>query len=137
MNEDETFTRVRIRRHLLPLMQGFNPRVIEAIARTGDLLKDDNETLNRAAGRLLELSMDDSTKPKQLRTDLLVVTPPALRRRALRVWLETCRGHLRRLEFVHIAAVESLVLENRGARTIELPGGATVGRKRGLLTFNS
>ena len=137
MNEDETFTRVRIRRQLLPLMQAFNPRVIEAIARAGELLKDDNEALNRAAGRLLGLSMDDSTKRNQLRTDLLAVAPPALRRRALRLWLETCRGHLRRVEFAHIAALENLAVENLGARTIELPGGATVRRKRGLLTFNS
>lgn len=136
MNEDETFTRVRIRRQLLPLMKTFNPRIDEAISRTGELLKDDNQALNRAAGRLLELSMDESTKRKQLRSDLLGVAPPALRRRALRLWLERCRGHLRRLEFAHIAAVENLVTENRGARTIELPGGASVSRKRGLLTFN-
>jgi tRNA(Ile)-lysidine synthase len=137
MNEDETFTRVRIRRQLLPMMQAFNPRVTEAIARTGELLKDDNEALNRAAGRLLELSMGESAKPKQMQTDLLAVAPPALRRRALRLWLARCRGHLRRIEFAHIAAVENLVIENRGARTIELPGGATVSRKRGLLSFNS
>lgn len=136
MNEDETFTRVRIRRQLLPLMETFNPRFTEAIARTGELLKDDNEALKRAAGRLLELSIHDSTKQYRVRTDLLAVAPPALRRRALRLWLEGCRGHLRRLEFAHIAAVESLVLEDRGARTIELPGGASVSRKRGLLTFN-
>lgn len=136
MNEDETFTRVRIRKQLLPLMQAFNPRVTEAIARTGELLKDDNEALNRAAGRLLELSMDEWTKPKHMRTDLLAVAPPALRRRALRLWLERCRGHLRRLEFVHIVAVEKLVVENHGARTIELPGGASVSLKRGVLSFN-
>lgn len=137
MNEDETFTRVRIRKQLLPLLQTFNPRVTEAIFRAGELLRDDNEALNRAAGRLLELSVDESTNRNQVRTDLLADAPPALRRRALRLWLEKCRGHLRRLEFAHIAAVENLVIENRGARTIELPGGARVSRKLGLLTFNS
>lgn len=136
MNEDETFTRVRIRRQLLPLMETFNPRINEVITRTGELLKDDSEALNRAAGRLLELSMDESTKGNKVRTDLLAVTPPALRRRALRLWLERCRGHLRRLEFVHIAAVENLVVENHGARTIELPGGASVSLKRRVLSFN-
>jgi tRNA(Ile)-lysidine synthase len=137
MNEDETFTRVRIRKQLLPLLQTFNPRVTEAITRTGELLRDDNEALNCAAGRLLELSAGESAKRNQLRTDLLADSPPALRRRALRLWLENCRGHLRRLEFAHVVAVENLVIENRGARVIELPGGATVSRKRGLLTFNS
>ena len=134
MNEDETFTRVRIRRQLMPLMETFNPRVTAAISRAGKLLKDDNHALDRAAGRLLELSMDESQK--EIRTDLLAVAPPALRRRALRLWLEKCRGHLRRVEFAHTAAVESLVVNNRGARTIELPGGTSVSRKRGLLTFN-
>lgn len=137
MNEDQTFTRVRIRRHLLPLMKTFNPRINEAITRTGELLKDDSEALNRAAGRLLQLSVDESTKRNQLRTDLLAGAPPALRRRALRLWLEGRRGHLRRLEFAHVAALENLVIENRGGRTIELPGGASVSRKRGLLIFNS
>jgi len=137
MNEDETFTRVRIRRQLLPLLETFNPRVAEAIARTGALVRDDNEALDRAAGRLLELSLEESAKQDQVRTDLLAVAPSALRRRALRLWLESCRGHLRRLELVHITAVESLIVENRGARRIELPGGAGVSRKRGLLTFNA
>ena len=137
MNEDQTFTRVRIRRQLLPLMQTFNPRINEAITRAGELLKDDSEALNRAAGRLLELSLDESTKRNQVRTDLLAVAPAALRRRALRLWLERCRGHLRRLEFAHVAALENLVIENRGPRTIELPGSARVFRKGGLLTFDS
>jgi tRNA(Ile)-lysidine synthase len=136
MNEDETFTRVRIRRQLLPLMETFNPQVVAAISRTGKLLRDDNEALNRAAGRLLELSRNDSAR-HTVRTDLLANAPSALRRRALRLWLEKCRGHLRRLEFAHIVAIEDLVLANRGARTIELPGGAKVSRQRGLLTFNS
>ena len=137
MNEDETFTRVRIRRQLLPLMQTFNPRIAEALARTGSVLRDDNEALNRAAGRLLELSQDTATKLNQVRTDLLADAPPALRRRALRLWLEKCRGDLRRLEFAHIVAVEDLVVANRGARTIELPGGGKVSRKSGLLSFKS
>ncbi|HXT62998.1 MAG TPA: tRNA lysidine(34) synthetase TilS [Pyrinomonadaceae bacterium] len=137
MNEDETFTRVRIRKQLLPLMQTFNPRIAEALARTGSVLRDDNEALNRAAARLLELSMDSGTKLNQVRTDLLAAAPPALRRRALRLWLEKCRGDLRRLEFAHIIAVEDSVIANRGARTIELPGGARVSRKSGLLSFKS
>jgi tRNA(Ile)-lysidine synthase len=101
------------------------------------VLRDDTEALNRAAARLLELSMDSGTKVDQVRTDLLAAAPPALRRRALRLWLEKCRGDLRRLEFAHIIAVEDLVIANRGARTIELPGGARVSRKSGHLSFKS
>jgi tRNA(Ile)-lysidine synthase len=137
MNEDETFARVRVRRQLLPMMQTFNPRITEALARTAELLRDDSRALDSAAQRLLELSTDNTGKRHQLRTDLLADAPPALRRRALRLWLEQRRGDLRRLEMVHVRSVETLVTQNRGGRTIELPGGSTVSRKSGLLTFNA
>jgi len=136
MNEDEAFARVRVRRQLLPMMRSFNLRITEALARTAELLRDDSRALDSAAQRLLELSTNDSVKPHQLRTDLLAEAPPALRRRALRLWLAQRRGDLRRMEMVHLRAVENLVTQNRGGRTIELPGGSTVSRKSGLLTFN-
>ncbi|HEX5704976.1 MAG TPA: tRNA lysidine(34) synthetase TilS [Pyrinomonadaceae bacterium] len=136
MNVDEAFARVRVRRQLLPIMRSFNPRITEALARTAELLRDDSRALDSAAQRLLDLSTDTSAKLHQLRTDLLADVPPALRRRALRLWLEQRRGDLRRLELVHVRAVENLVTQNRGGRTIELPGGSTVSCKSGLLTFN-
>ena len=136
MNEDETFARVRVRRQLVPVMRSFNPRITEALARTAELLRDDSRALDSAAQRLLELSTDNDAKRHQLRTDLLADAPPALRRRALRLWLAQLRGNLRRLEMVHVRSVESLVTQNRGGRTIELPGGSTVSSKSGRLTFN-
>lgn len=137
MNEDEVFARVRVRRQLLPMMRSFNPRITEALARTAELLRDDSRALDSAAQRLLELSTDNSAKRHQLRTDLIADAPPALRRRALRLWLESRRGDLRRLELVHVRSVENLVTQNRGGRTIELPGGSTVSRKSNRLTFTA
>jgi tRNA(Ile)-lysidine synthase len=137
MNEDEAFARVRVRRQLLPMMRSFNPRITEALARTAELLRDDSRALDSAAQRLLELSTDNSAKRHQLRTDLIADAPAALRRRALRLWLESRRGDLRGLELVHIRALENLVTQNRGGRTIELPGGSMVSRKSGLLTFTA
>lgn len=136
MNEDESLARVRVRRQLLPMMRSFNPRMTEALARTAELLRDDSRALDSAAGQLLELSLNNRAQGRQLRTELLADACPALRRRALRLWLAQRRGDLRRLEMVHLRAVENLVTQNRGGRTIELPGGSTVSRKSGLLTFN-
>ena len=39
MNDDEAFTRVRVRKQLLPLMKSFNNRVVEALSRTASLLR--------------------------------------------------------------------------------------------------
>ncbi len=135
MNLNEKFARVRVRRQLLPLMQSFNPKLVAGLARTAELLREDHSALDRGAARLLELSLVPGTEVNTLRFDLLAASPPALRRRALRLWIEQCRGHLKRLERVHIAALELLVLGERGGRVIELPGGAQVSRKRGLLQY--
>ena len=145
MNLDENFTRVRVRRQLLPLMESFNPKVVQGLTRTAELLREDGIALNLAAARLLELASEgarptrDSGKETavNLRLDLLAVAPPALRRRALRQWLAGCRGDLKRLERVHILAVESLLFGNHGGRAVELPGGSKVFRKSGLIRFHA
>jgi tRNA(Ile)-lysidine synthase len=142
MNLDENFARVRVRRQLIPLMQTFNPKLVAGLARTAELLRDDSRALDQGAERLLELSLEPDLAAVEgddaghlLRIDLLGLAPRALRRRALRFWLERCRGDLKRLELVHIVALERLLLNGGGGRTIELPGGGTVTRKFGLLKF--
>jgi tRNA(Ile)-lysidine synthase len=134
MNNDESFARVRVRRQLLPQMESFNPKIVEGLARTAELLREDFAALDQAAGRLLELATEDGAGWR-LRIDLLALAPPALRRRALRQWIEQRRGDLKRIERVHILAVESLLFGERGGRVIELPGGSRVLRRQKCLHF--
>jgi tRNA(Ile)-lysidine synthase len=139
MNDDLRFARVRVRKQLLPLLQTFNGRIIEALARTASLLREDASTLNSAAAELLAAASVEagSDTPPLLRVPVLRAAPGALRRRALRQWIAAGRGDLRRLEMVHLLAIEGLLAGERGGRTIELPGGAIVYRKRGLLQLHT
>jgi tRNA(Ile)-lysidine synthase len=138
MNADQKFARVRVRKELLPLMKSFNPSFVEGLARTAEILREDDMALEGAAARLLELSLNDQTqgtKEPALRPDLLRVAPPALRRRALRQWLASCRGDLRRLEHAHIVALDNFLFSTRSGRVIELPGGARIVRRSGLFLY--
>lgn len=139
MNADESFARVRVRKQLLPLMESFNPKFIQGVARSAEILREDNAALEAAAARLLELSQQSGEKRpgNLLRIDLLRVAPVALRRRALRLWLAQHRGDLIRIEQVHVAALEHLLSSTKSGRATELPGGATVYRKGGLLHYRS
>lgn len=138
MNEDETFARVRVRKRLLPLMQGFNVRVVEALARTAKLLREDSRALDNLAALLLEEARNGSLPGDTgLRVDVLANAGASLRRRALRLWLAEGRGDLRRLEMVHLVAVEKLLAGERGGRVVELPGGAKVSRRKGRLFFHA
>jgi tRNA(Ile)-lysidine synthase len=141
MNDDETFSRVRVRKQLLPLMKSFNPRIVEALNRTAALLSEDTEALSEAAARLLEAAAHSSgqtneTKVPSLSVSVLSQAPAALRRRALREWILRARGNLRRVEMVHLLAVEGLLGGERGGRVAELPGGMKVIRRRGRLELS-
>jgi len=146
MNDDETFSRVRIRKQLLPLMESFNSRIVEALGRTANLLSEDATVLSDQAAELLKLAGGSltsglpgnvETKLPPLSVKVLLQAPAAVRRRALRRWLSEARGNLQRLEMNHLLAVEKL-LTGRGGSIIELPGSFRVTRNGQFLkVFNS
>lgn len=137
MNEDESFSRVRVRKQLLPLMETFNRRIVEALSRTAAMLQTDSSALQIQAQELLrEAGTEDSIGPMALRVDVLALAHVSVRRRALRQWITRVRGNTRRLELVHLLAVEKLVFGEQGGRIAELPGGSFVERSRGQLLFH-
>ncbi|HXD32852.1 MAG TPA: tRNA lysidine(34) synthetase TilS [Pyrinomonadaceae bacterium] len=137
MNKDEQFTRVRVRRQLLPLMESFNKKIVEGLSRTAELLRDEVDVLTKQAQALLVAAAIKShkgeTKVPALDVRVLAEAPVAVRRRALRQWIAHGRGDLRRCELVHIQGIEKLLVGQQGGRVAELPGGATVVRKQSRL----
>ncbi|MGH9855082.1 MAG: tRNA lysidine(34) synthetase TilS [Blastocatellia bacterium] len=123
-NFSDDFTRNRIRLELLPMMETFNPRVKEALARTSGLLTRDADYLRIAADECLDKSREES----RLNVGALQKTHAAIRRRVLRLWLRNECGHLRRIDAAHIAAIESLISGYSGRR-VELPEGRIVARE--------
>lgn len=142
MNQDEKYARVKVRKQLLPLMHSFNNKIVEALSRTAILLREDAGALSDEANKLLKLASPqllnkkEETNPPPLSVDVLASAPPAVRRRALRQWISQGRGDLRRMEMVHLLAVDSLIEGNRGGRIAELPDGGRVVRKRGWLELD-
>lgn len=141
MNADQKFARVKVRQQLLPLMQSFNNRIVEALSRTASQLREDAAVLLNDSDALLRRAavldhVEDETGRPALDVKVLAGAPPALRRRALRQWISEARGNARRLEMVHILAVEKLLEGTAGGRVVELPGGLRVKRKKGRLEFD-
>ncbi len=130
MNEDLAFRRVRIRRVLLPLLQDFNPKIVERLAATAALLRDEHEELERLANQ----QFGEASKEELKIEDLKNLTT-AMRRRILRGWLAARRGDLRRLDLKHLEAVERLIFSPKSGRYAELPGGETVVKSGGMLVL--
>ena len=140
MNDDERFSRVKVRKQLIPMMQSFNNRIVEALSRTANMLREDGAVLLTDSAVLLKKAADVAadaleTDMPSLSVSVLAEAPSAIRRRALREWITNGRGDARRLEMAHLLAVERLLEGTKGGRTVELPSGAKVRRNRGLLEF--
>ena len=119
-------------------MATFNPKIVESLARIAELAREDTAALENEAREILRAAISDNGKTEKsgrLKVQAISIAGPALRRRALRQWLKRCRGDLKRLERVHVLAVESLLFSGRGGRIVELPGGAKVARRRDLLEY--
>ena len=122
MNEDGSFTRVRIRQILLPLLKDFNPKIIDRLADTAGLLRDEIGPKTDEFQETLSIS------------DLSDLSEPEVRR-AVRSWLAGHRGTLKQLGLKHIDAVRRLVNSRKSGKTVELPGGDRVVKEGGKLAF--
>jgi len=127
MNEDLNFKRVRVRKVLLPLLKEFNPKIIETLAQTADLLNIESENLTK--------TKDQTPKTKNdflILKDLKTLSKSTLYQ-VLRDWLETKRGNLRQLELKHIEAIERLAFSRKSGKIVELPNGDSVLKESGKL----
>jgi tRNA(Ile)-lysidine synthase len=115
MNDDPTLWRNRVRRELLPLLDDIAGRdVAPIVARTADLLRDDDRLLDALA---------DGIDPTDARA--VAAADPAVARRVLRRWL-TDDGYP-----PDAAAIDRVLAVARGeAIACELPGGRRVERSR-------
>jgi tRNA(Ile)-lysidine synthase len=113
-NADRRFARVRVRSTVLPTVEAeLGPGVVEALARTAALLRDDADLLDELAA-----AADPGTDVLDCAS--LLGLPPALRTRVLRRWL--LRHGAEEVTMTHLAAVDSLLTAWRGQGPADLPG---------------
>jgi tRNA(Ile)-lysidine synthase len=137
-NEDPRFTRVRVRHHVMPLLEAeLGPGVAVALARTADLLRPDMEYLDElAAQALLEVEAPGTDHPhRTLQVSLLTGLPGPLRSRILRLAAIHAGAIPGELFHEHVAGMERLVTEWRGQKGIDLPGHVTAFREDDHLAF--
>lgn len=115
-NTDPRFTRVRVRREVLPLLEdALGGGVAEALARTAVALREDTDLLDRIADDALpEVTVGDG-----LDAVALTSLPAAVRRRVIRRWL--LAGGAVDLSDRHIRGVDDLVVRWRGQGGVAVP----------------
>ncbi|MGH9946324.1 MAG: tRNA lysidine(34) synthetase TilS [Pyrinomonadaceae bacterium] len=122
MNDDMNFTRVKIRKTVIPLLADVNPNIIETLARTGELLQSVSHENKENFGDSLKIADLKNLQQNELYSHI-------------RAWLREKRGNLRGLQLKHIEAVVRLANSRKSGRIVELPGGQKVIKTGGRLAF--
>ena len=121
-NADPRFTRNRIRHEELPrLSSAYNPRLVETLARSASLLRDEEEWMEAATRQAFDALAGLSRDEIRLEREPLSRHPIALRRRLVRAAIERLRG-LGDVSHRHIEDVLALAAVGRSGRELHLPG---------------
>ncbi|MFJ3299681.1 tRNA lysidine(34) synthetase TilS [Streptomyces bacillaris] len=132
-NIDPAYTRSRLRHEGLPALEkALGKGVVEALARTAQLSRDDADALDTWAAEA-ERSVRDETG--QLECAKLYVLPPAVRRRVLRRAVIEAGAPAGSLFARHLEEVDRLITGWRGQRAINLPGRVEARRQGGRLVI--
>ncbi len=131
-NADPAFTRVRVRRRVLPLLEDeLGPGVARTLARTADQLRDDMSLLDEFADEVRARV----ARPDGLSVALLSAQHPALRRRVLRCAAVAAGALPAELFHEHVLAVDALLTDWHGQKWIDLPGPLRAVRRDDVLAF--
>jgi tRNA(Ile)-lysidine synthase len=120
-NADPAYTRVRVRREVLPVLEeALGPGVVEALARTAGLLREDADALDEWADKAAADGLDVA---------VLTALPVAVRSRVLRRAAVAAGCPAGSLTARHVAEMDRLVREWHGQGPVSLPGGLVAERR--------
>lgn len=123
-NADRAYLRNAIRADLLPMIASrYNGRIIEALAREADVLRDEEEILDQAASGAAE--PEAAAGSLRIKTEDLAALHPALQRRVIR--------RLAPLDAAATERVRTLALEGDSGDQLFLPRGLNARLEYGWL----
>jgi tRNA(Ile)-lysidine synthase len=136
-NRDNGFLRNRIRNQLIPLLErDYQPGVRAVLHRSAEALRDEEEWIESLIQPLLAQARV-AGPPGQLTLDAGALRgfPSAVQRRVVRAGLGLVQGALRRIGFVHIEGILTLIHRSGNGGPLHLPGGLRVERRGNILAI--
>ncbi|HEY2931008.1 MAG TPA: tRNA lysidine(34) synthetase TilS [Acidobacteriota bacterium] len=128
-NRDSNYMRNRIRHELLPLLRSrYSSAVVKRLSTLADIERETERFWQHYCRRWVCQDEGGAFLPLDLRN-----CPVAEQREAIRLFLSTVRGNLRRLAFVHIEAVRRLLAPDAGGKKVLLPGGWEIEQRFGAV----
>ncbi|MGW9184015.1 tRNA lysidine(34) synthetase TilS [Agromyces sp. NPDC055661] len=135
-NLDPAYTRVRVRERVLPVLEAeLGPGVAEALARTAEQLREDEEAFTSQIDEFIEELCEPAEAGIAVSAAALAANPAALRQRIIRHVVASEFGvSLTRTQTLEVAR---LVTDWHGQGPIDLPGGIRATRAGSRIVFST
>ncbi|MEM7031965.1 MAG: tRNA lysidine(34) synthetase TilS [Chloroflexota bacterium] len=121
-NSDQTFLRNRVRHELLPLLETYNPQIIQSLNRTADLLMADSTALqaeiNRVWAQIVRVEAEHYLEIDLAQWRVLSVS---VQRNILRKGITYLKGNVADISGDHIAQAITLLMTGQTGKQIHLP----------------
>ena len=124
-NIDPVYLRNKVRHELIPLLeQDYNPRIVQSLSNTAELLRDDEDYIScEVHGKLRQVLKGFSPNNVIISIPALCLQHIAIQRRIIRWAAMNIVGELDDFQFIHVEKVLELARSGRTGSSISLPCG--------------
>ena len=137
-NVDRAFARVRVRSDVLPtLVQALGPDVVDGLARSARLLRDDAEALDALANESFTGLCEVVDEGVAFDVVALAAIPRAVRTRVLRQAALRIGVPATDLTLSHVERIDALISDWHGQGAVDLPAGIGAWRAYERLTLGN
>jgi len=138
-NNDQRYLRNRIRHHLIPhLKSSYNKRIVETINRFASIIRSEEEWIDDLINPIFNKSvLTAENNSVTLSISSINKLHIAAQRRIIRKAIAEIKGNLRRISFLHIDSVSSLLINSGHAfGHIDLPDRVWIKRDGDTVSFS-
>lgn len=130
------YLRNKVRLELMPVLKGYNPNIARTLARSADILRDEDLFMDGYAESLLPgLIASDGGWVVSLAGPGWAGLPPAVKRRVVRLLAGRLKGDRLGIGYEHVEGALGVLDAGATGRGMDLPGGVRVESSYGMPVF--
>jgi len=128
-NTKPVYTRNRIRMEVLPVLKRFNPRIVETLASTAALLRDEDEAAEACLSTIAAGVIAQEENNVALKREEFNALPQAYKRRMIRKAVDLTGADSGGLSSVQVGDVIGFMAAAQTGRTMRMPYGLIIERE--------